>query len=714
MLAQTLGEARAAAERGRRPAVRRRHPGPRGRPGVEDRDRAHAGDQRDRRRAAHEPGTGAAAGGSGARRRPSRPDLLGPGGRSRDGQARQALHARRGAADRADRSRGRARREQLRRRAPARPCGAGAPQGGPGLARRADRDRRRVPDPRHHGRVRREARRGRHHEPHADERLPRRRHATGPARSSRSTPATTAWSASRRRRRRRTWPPLAAKRGVPFIFDVGSGLLRHEQGMPPDEPSVAEALADGADLVTCSGDKLLGGPQAGIVVGRADVVAKLRAPPDRPRRARGQDADRGARGRPGDARVGPRGRAAGPPDAPGDRSTTCRSARIAWRSRSTATSRARTSARRSPWSGGGSMPGTSMPSWGVAVKTADPGRVRRPAARRQPVGVLSGRAGRGRRSTCGPCSRISSPTSPARSSTRSRATTSTRTDSAVPGELRVVATAGHVDHGKSSLIVRLTGIDPDRWAEEKRRGLTIDLGYAWCTLPSGREIGFVDVPGHERFIGNMLAGVGPVRLVLFVVAADEGWKPQSEEHLQILDVLGVARRRRSRSPSATSSTTRRSRSRPTRSASAWRAPDSSGAPIVPVSSETGEGHRRARRRARRDARPGGTGRGRPHAPAHRPRVHHQGGGHRGDGNAGRRMHRRRRRRRGLPDRHPCAHPLAPDPQAGGGSRVPGLARRGEPGGRRARTARAWRRARDARRRGDPRASSTHDCDRCAV
>ena len=106
-------------------------------------------------------------------------------------------------------------------------------------------------------------------------------------------------------------------------------------------------------------------------------------------------------------------------------------------------------------------------------------------------------------------------------------------------ELRVVATAGHVDHGKSSLIVRLTGMDPDRWAEEKRRGLTIDLGYAWCTLPSGREIGFVDVPGHERFIANMLAGVGPVRLVLFVVAANEGWQRQSEEHLAILDVLGV-------------------------------------------------------------------------------------------------------------------------------------------------------------------------------
>jgi selenocysteine-specific elongation factor len=110
----------------------------------------------------------------------------------------------------------------------------------------------------------------------------------------------------------------------------------------------------------------------------------------------------------------------------------------------------------------------------------------------------------------------------------------------VPGTLGVVATAGHVDHGKSALIVALTGIDPDRYAEEKRRGLTIDLGYAWTTLASGREVGVVDVPGHERFIRTMLAGVGPVRLVLFVVAADEGWMPQSEEHLQILDVLGVA------------------------------------------------------------------------------------------------------------------------------------------------------------------------------
>ena len=105
--------------------------------------------------------------------------------------------------------------------------------------------------------------------------------------------------------------------------------------------------------------------------------------------------------------------------------------------------------------------------------------------------------------------------------------------------LHVVATAGHVDHGKSTLIHRLTGIDPDRLEEEKRRGLTIDLGFAWFTLPSGLEIGFVDVPGHERFVRTMLAGMGPVRLVLFVVAADEGWGRQSEEHLAIVDVLGA-------------------------------------------------------------------------------------------------------------------------------------------------------------------------------
>ena len=103
----------------------------------------------------------------------------------------------------------------------------------------------------------------------------------------------------------------------------------------------------------------------------------------------------------------------------------------------------------------------------------------------------------------------------------------------------VVATAGHVDHGKSTLVRALTGMEPDRWAEERRRGMTIDLGYAWMTLPDGEKLAFVDVPGHERFVPNMLAGLGPVPAVLFVVAADGGWMPQSAEHLAAVDALAV-------------------------------------------------------------------------------------------------------------------------------------------------------------------------------
>ena len=105
--------------------------------------------------------------------------------------------------------------------------------------------------------------------------------------------------------------------------------------------------------------------------------------------------------------------------------------------------------------------------------------------------------------------------------------------------MRTIATAGHVDHGKSSLVLALTGTDPDRFPEEKARGLTIDLGFAFATLPSGRAVGFVDVPGHVRFVKNMLAGAGAVDVALLVVAADEGWMPQTEEHVQILDLLDV-------------------------------------------------------------------------------------------------------------------------------------------------------------------------------
>jgi selenocysteine-specific elongation factor len=105
--------------------------------------------------------------------------------------------------------------------------------------------------------------------------------------------------------------------------------------------------------------------------------------------------------------------------------------------------------------------------------------------------------------------------------------------------VHVVATAGHVDHGKSTLVRALTGTDPDRLGEEHRRGLSIELGYCWTSLPGGDEVAFVDVPGHERFISTMLAGVGPVPAVLFVVAADDPWMPQAAEHLAALDCLQV-------------------------------------------------------------------------------------------------------------------------------------------------------------------------------
>ncbi|MCK4693909.1 MAG: selenocysteine-specific translation elongation factor, partial [Anaerolineales bacterium] len=107
--------------------------------------------------------------------------------------------------------------------------------------------------------------------------------------------------------------------------------------------------------------------------------------------------------------------------------------------------------------------------------------------------------------------------------------------------MKVLATAGHVDHGKSRLVQALTGINPDRLQEEQERQMTIDLGFAWMTLPYGEQVGIIDVPGHRDFIENMLAGVGGIDAALLVVAADEGLMPQTREHLAILDLLEVER-----------------------------------------------------------------------------------------------------------------------------------------------------------------------------
>lgn len=151
--------------------------------------------------------------------------------------------------------------------------------------------------------------------------------------------------------------------------------------------------------------------------------------------------------------------------------------------------------------------------------------------------------------------------------------------------MHVIATAGHVDHGKSTLLQALTGSDPDRLDEEQRRGMSIELGYCWTHLREAGDVAFVDVPGHERFVSTMLAGVGPVPAVLFAVAADDPWMPQAAEHLAALDAWGVSSavvavtRTDLGDPAATMANARQQ----------IRTTTLQGAPVVPVSARTGEG-----------------------------------------------------------------------------------------------------------------------------
>ena len=308
--------------------------------------------------------------------------------------------------------------------------------------------------------------------------------------------------------------------GVPVIDDVGSGVLGDELELLREEPAVRRSVRAGAALVCFSGDKLLGGPQAGVIVGRTDAVAAARAHPlaralrlDKlglaaleatlqlyrdPHVAPARDPGAGDadRRRAGVARA--RGAAGGGDRRGGDR-----------RRRDGAGRR-----RRAP-AAGAARPGGRGRAAGRRRRRAGRAAARRRPARRRPD---RGRAAAAR---------------PAHAGRRRDPARRPR----VP--MTTLGTAGHIDHGKTALVRALTGVDTDRLPEERERGISIALGYAPLTLPSGRTLSVVDVPGHERFVRTMVAGATGIDLYLMTVAADDGVMPQTREHAAVLAALGV-------------------------------------------------------------------------------------------------------------------------------------------------------------------------------
>ena len=363
--------------------------------------------------------------------------------------------------------------------------------------------------------------------------------------------------------------------GVPVVADIGSGLLRPHPLLPA-EPDAATLLARGATLVTASGDKLLGGPQAGLLLGGpgpgAELVTRLRRHP----LARAMRVDKLTLAAFEATLRGPATPTAAALDADPaelhDRAERLAAALVELSVDAVAVPSTATVG------GGGALRASPCPAPRCRCPSASP-----PGCARAPRRCSAGSTTAVACSTCAPSRR------PTTSSLAAAVRAAAPAGHLTP--VYVVATAGHVDHGKSTLVRALTGMEPDRLAEERRRGLTLDLGFAWTELSPGRPMAFVDVPGHERFVTTMLAGVGPVPAVLLVVAADEGWMPQSAEHADACLALGIRRRPAGDHPLATCWT----RSRPSTTPAAQLAGTAlAELPAVAVSAVTGQGMDRLR------------------------------------------------------------------------------------------------------------------------
>ncbi len=321
---------------------------------------------------------------------------------------------------------------------------------------------------------------------------------------------------------------IAKRAGLPLVDDLGSGSLL-DVG---DEPTAAASVAAGADLVCFSGDKLLGGPQAGIVVGRAGLVERLRRHPLQ-RALRADKLTLAALEGTLELISDPRKARREVPvlrmlDEPLEevRARAERLAGLVGGEVEETVARV----------GGGALPLAELPSAACAVEEALAVQLR--LGKPPVVGIVRD----GRLLLDARTLRAEEVEEVARAVLQARpglVFDSTRAPAVARAMALTVGTAGHVDHGKTTLVRPLTGKDTDRLPEERARGISIDLGYAPLELPDGRTLSLVDVPGHERFVRTMVAGATGIDLFLLVVDAAEGARPQTHEHLAILRLLGV-------------------------------------------------------------------------------------------------------------------------------------------------------------------------------